>query len=276
MAKASYQISDGARETYNRDGALVLRNIIDASWLDRLSAAIERDIAAPGPYFHGYVPEDGKGRFHGNLKIWQNDPDFRALCLESGLADVAQQLFRSSKVNLLYDQLFVKEPGTVNRTRWYNDQPYWPVTGYQVVSFWFSPDPVNAETGALEFVRGSHKWDRWFQPENFSAGAKGKQSGYDLNPDYEKMVDVEADRDAYDIVTWDLEPGDMYVFHALTVHGAGGNQRTDLRRRGYTVRYTGDDAAYDERPGTSKPLHDLSKRTGDAMDGENFPVIIGA
>jgi hypothetical protein len=103
MSKASYQISDAERETYNRDGALVLRGVIDTSWLDRLSSAIERDIAEPGPYFHGYVPEDGKGHFHGNLKIWQNDPDFRALCLESGLANIAEQLFQSSKVNLLYD-----------------------------------------------------------------------------------------------------------------------------------------------------------------------------
>ena len=45
MAKASYQVSDAERETYNRDGALVLRGVIDASWLDRLSPAIERDIA---------------------------------------------------------------------------------------------------------------------------------------------------------------------------------------------------------------------------------------
>ena len=275
MTNACYRISEAERAAFDRDGVMVLRGVLEPSWLERLSAAIERDIAEPGPYFHGYTPEDGKGRFHGNLRIWQNDPDFRALCLESDLPKIAQQLFNSAKVNLLYDQLFVKEPGTVNRTRWHNDQPYWPVTGYQVASFWFSPDVVNAETGALEFVRGSHKWDRWFQPENFGVGAKGKQSGYELNPDYEKMPDLEADRAAHDIVTWDLEPGDIYVFHALTVHGAGGNQRGDLRRRGYTVRYTGDDAVYDERPGTSVPLQDPRKRTGDPMNGEQFPLIIG-
>jgi ectoine hydroxylase-related dioxygenase (phytanoyl-CoA dioxygenase family) len=252
-----------------------LRGVLSSTWLERLSDAIERDIANPGPHFHRYVPEDGKGHFHGTLKLWQSDPYFRALCLVSGLPGIAQKLFNSTKVNLLYDQLFVKEPGTVNRTRWHNDQPYWPVTGDQVASFWFSLDTVNAGTGALEFVRGSHKWDRWFQPENFGPGAKGKQSGYELNPDYEKMPDVEADRAAYDIVTWDLETGDIYVFHALTINGAGGNQRGDRRRRGYTVRYTGDDAVHDERPGTSVPLHDATKKTGEPMDGDQFPRIIG-
>ena len=36
----------------------------------------------------------------------------------------------------------------------------------------------------------------------------------------------------------------------MTVHGAGGNLRSDVRRRGYTVRYCGDDAVYDTRKGT--------------------------
>lgn len=274
MAGASYTVSSADIAAFHRDGAIVLRGVVAQPWLDRLAAAIERDIAKPGPFYHGYVPDGGAGRFHGNLKIWENDPEFRAFCFESGLPEIARQFFGSRKVNLLYDQLFVKEPGTVNRTRWHNDQPYWPVTGYDVLSFWLSPDPVTAETGALEFVRGSHKWDRWFQPEAFGEGKDVAKSAYEQNPDYERMIDIEADRSAYDIVSWELDPGDMYVFHALTVHGAGGNQRAEARRRGYTVRYTGDDAAYDARPGTSVPLQVATKQTGEPMDGPAFPVII--
>ena len=28
------------------------------------------------------------------------------------------------------------------------------------------------------------------------------------------MLDIEGERGRYDIVTWDLEPGDVYVFNA--------------------------------------------------------------
>ncbi len=269
-----YLVSPEVIDAYNKDGAAVLRGVIDTNWLAKLSAAIERDIAAPGPYFHGYDAEDGRGRFHGNLRIWESDPDFRGLCFESGLAQVAQQFFASQKINLLYDQLFVKEPGTVNRTRWHNDQPYWPVRGDQVLSIWFSPDPVTAETGALEFVRGSHRWGRWFQPEVFGSSQSDKVKPYEDNPDYEAMPDIEAARGDYDIVSWDLEPGDAYVFHGLTVHGAGGNQREDVRRRGYTVRYTGDDAVYDSRPGTNEGLRDAAKQDGDPMDSDSYPRVI--
>ncbi|NKB56406.1 MAG: hypothetical protein GKS00_08725 [Alphaproteobacteria bacterium] len=122
------------KDTFDRDGAVVMRDVIDASWRARLQAAIDRDIADPGPFVHGYDTADGKGRFHGNLRIWENDPDFRALCLESHLPALAAQFFDSEKVNLLYDQLFVKEPGTENRTRWHNDQPYWAIRGWDVLA----------------------------------------------------------------------------------------------------------------------------------------------
>ena len=165
----------------------------------------------------------------------------------------------------------MKEPGTSNPTRWHNDQPYWPVRGWQVMSFWLALDPTTAENGRLEFVRGSHRWDRWFQPEPFG---RTVTRAYDDNPDYEKMPDIDAARDDYEIVAWDMAPGDAIAFHALTVHGAGGNLRRDgMRRRGYTVRYTGDDARYDTRPGTAKPLLTDALEDGDPMDCELYPVV---
>ena len=219
-----YSVTSAEIKAFNADGAVLLKGVIGPDWLDRVAAAIERDIEKPGPFFHGYDTE-GKGRFHGNLRVWETDPDLRAYCFESGLAEVAAQFFGASRVNLLYDQLFVKEPGTAQPTRWHNDQPYWPVRGWQVMSFWLALDPTTAENGRLEFVRGSHRWDRWFQPEAFG---KTTVNTYDDNPDYEKMPDIDAARGDYDIVAWDMEPGD-----ASRVPRAGGarRRRQSARRR---------------------------------------------
>ena len=60
---------------------------------------------------------------------------------------------------------------------------------------------------------------------------------------------------------------------AFDEDGAGGNLRRDVRRRGYTVRYTGDDARYDTRPGTAKPLTTDALCDGDPMDCELYPVV---
>ena len=264
-----YRAAPADIESFDRDGAVLLKGVVGPEWLDRVAAAIERDIENPGPFFHGY-DTGGRGRFHGNLRIWQTDPDLRAYCFESGLAEIAAGFFGASKVNLLYDQLFVKEPGTAQPTRWHNDQPYWPVRGWQVMSFWLALDPTTAENGRLEFVRGSHRWDRWFQPEAFG---KTEVNTYDENPDYEAMPDIDTARGDYDIVAWDMEPGDAIAFHALAVHGAGGNLRDDVRRRGYTVRYTGDDARFDPRPGTAKALWADGLAEGDPMDCDLYPVV---
>ncbi|MDH3680070.1 MAG: phytanoyl-CoA dioxygenase family protein [Acidimicrobiia bacterium] len=259
-------------EALRRDGAVPLRGVVGDDWLAVLADGIERDIENPGPWFHGYVPDNGLGRFHGNVRIWETDPELGRFCAEGPLPALAAQVFGSAKVNLFYDQLFVKEPGTENRTRWHNDLPYWPVRGSQILSFWVALDPVTLDSGALEFIRGSHLWNIWYQPETF-----GKTTGhgaYERNPDYVEIPDIEATRDDYEIITWDLEPGDVYAFHAMTVHGAGGNHRSDVRRRGYTIRYTGDDAVYDTRVGTNKNLRSDVHADGDLLDSDRFPVVI--
>ncbi len=261
-------ISEETIERYRADGAVVVRGAVGSDWLDRLAGAIERDIADPGPFDHSY--DVAGGRFHGNLRIWQNDPEFEAFCRDSPVSGIARKVLGASRLNLLYDQLFIKEAGADHRTRWHNDQPYWPVRGRDVVSVWVALDRVTGANGRLEFVRGSHLWDRWFQPEPFGPNTT---TGYDDNPDYESMVDIEADRDRYDIITWDVDPGDVYVFAGMTVHGAAGNSTVDRRRRGYTVRYCGDDVYYDPRVGVSKPLLNDALQVGDRLDSDLFPLL---
>ena len=265
------EITESDIETFNRDGVLPLRQAVSAEELEMLEDVIERDIANPGPFYHGYESDDG-GRFHGNLRLWQTYPELKKFCFESALPRIAGEIMQSNKINLLYDQLFVKEKRTSNPTRWHNDQPYWAVRGWQVLSMWIALDVTTLESGALEFIKGSHKWDRWFQPEAF-----GKTSGfgdYERNPDYEPMPDIDGNRDQYDIVTWDLQPGDVYLFHAMTVHGSPGNLSNTNRRRGYTVRYTGDDIVYDTRPGTNAGLHNDKLEDGMPLDSDMFPVVI--
>jgi ectoine hydroxylase-related dioxygenase (phytanoyl-CoA dioxygenase family) len=267
-----YRAIDPAEiDAFNTDGVVVLRELVTPAWLETIAQSIELDILNPGPFYHGYEAPEG-GRFHGNMRLVEHDEALNAFCKVSPLPGVAQQFMGSNKVNLLYDQLFVKEPGTTNRTRWHNDQPYWSIRGWQVLSLWVALDTTTAENGALEFIRGSHHWDRWFQPETF--GNSDALAGYEHNPNYEPIPDIDSSRDDYDIVSWDLEPGDVYLFHALTVHGAAGNSTSNRRRRGYTVRYTGDDAVYDTRPGTNVHLRNAELNDGDSLDSEQYPLVI--
>ncbi len=96
----------------------------------------------------------------------------------------------SKEVVYYHDHLLVKEPGTQERTPWHHDQPYYPIDGEQIVSLWTPLDPVDRET-CVEYVKGSHRWGRWFQPKFF------KQGGVDLQVQdsrFEPLPDLDAER----------------------------------------------------------------------------------
>ncbi|MEM9135157.1 MAG: phytanoyl-CoA dioxygenase family protein [Actinomycetota bacterium] len=265
-------LDDATIDAFDTDGAVCLRGAVSDEWLGVVADAIEADIADPGPFFHGYDVGEGK-RFHGNLRVWEAHEGFRRYCTESPLPALARRLMGSERVNLFYDQVFVKDADTASPTRWHNDQPYWPVRGRQVMSFWLALDPVDLTNGGLEFVAGSHRWDRWFQPESFG---KTAGSGYTRNPDYEPMIDIDAERDRHRLLSWSMVPGDVIAFSAMCVHGAPPNRHPERRRRGYAVRYTGDDAVYLEAEGMSAPLFADYLQNGDPIGGERFPQLLPA
>ena len=70
-----------------------------------------------------------------------------------------------------------------------------------------------------------------------------------------------------------MQPGDVIAFQGLSAHDAGGKQRDDVRRRGYTVRYTGDEAWYDARVGTSEALLSDELEDGDPISGTLYPLL---
>ena len=167
----------------------------------------------------------------------------------------------------------MKEPGTLEKTPWHHDQPYYCVDGEQVCSLWIPLDEV-ARENCPEFIAGSHRWGQWYLPRKFSG------IDYDHSADHlAKVPDIDNHRDDYDIRSWDLQPGDAIAFHFLTLHGAPANASLINRRRAFAARWLGDDATYAERPGeVSPPFPGLENKltVGNPLDSEEFPFGFGA
>ena len=89
----------------------------------------------------------------------------------------------------------------------------------------------------------------------------------------EPMPDIKATRAYYENVSWELEPGDALLFQGLRVQCAGGNLRTDVRRRGYAVRHTGDDVVCDTRLDTNKPNLSYTHADMDILDSDRFSIV---
>ncbi len=259
-------ITDEEIATYNEDGIVVLRGLFNDVWLDKLRQWVDEDMAAPGKLHQELTPKGQTGRFYFNTFMWTYHDGFKEFVMESPAAAIAGSLMQSSKVNIFFDQLLVKEPGTAEKTPWHHDMPYWPVRGREICTVWLALDPVTKESGAVEYVKGSHKWDQAFKPPAFAGDEKYKI-------DLPKVPDIEAERDKYEFVQYELQPGDCTVHHGLLVHGAPGNANSGVRRRAVVSRWAGDDAVYHPLPNIQQMMWDPDIASGGPLDSDLWPVV---
>jgi ectoine hydroxylase-related dioxygenase (phytanoyl-CoA dioxygenase family) len=249
-------------KTYERDGVVALRGAFSESWIDLLREGVRSALAAPGAGSETYEQD----RFFGDLDLWRRTEGFGDFVLHSPAGEIAAAMMKSETATFLYDQMLVKEPRAMVRTPWHQDQPYWAVSGRQVCSIWTPLDPVGRDV-SLEFVRGSHLWSE-HNPQHFLDQTPYEGTGL---PD---LPDIESARDQYDIVGFDLEPGDCLVFQAMIVHGAPGNSSQCTRRRAYSTRWLGDDARYCDRKGeVAVPTFKTGLKHGDRFEGKHFPLV---
>ncbi len=258
----------GAVEAFRRDGACVLRGLLSPEEVALAARAIDAVMASPSDLALE-AARPGDGRFFEDFCNWQRIPEIAQLLRSSAIARVAGELMGASTTRLYHDHVLVKEAGTGQRTPWHQDQPYYNVDGRQNVSMWIPVDAVPVES-TLEMVAGSHLGP-WLMPRTFLSGeAKWFPPGA-----LTELPDIEADRDAFPILSWALEPGDVVVFHMLTLHAAGGF-RGPGRRRVLSLRFCGDDMVHAPRPWrTSPPFTGLSEQlaAGAPLDHPLFPVV---
>ncbi len=256
-------------ESFERDGAVCLRQLLTPRDIELLCAGIEANLANPSPRAKVASRPDDAGFFIEDFCIWRQNPQYQRCIFESGLAEAAGALMRSRTARLYHDHMLTKERGTRQRTPWHQDQPYYNINGRQNCSFWIPVDPVS-RAATLEFVAGSHSGP-WFMPRTFmDAQAKWFPEGT-----LRDLPDIEGKRQDYSILGWEIEPGDVVCFHMLTLHASGGVE-TSRRRRVFSVRFLGDDVTHAPRPwATSPEFPGLSEDLppGSSMEHSLFPVL---
>ncbi len=256
------------QEQFERDGAVCLRGVLSTETIDMVTQAIEANLADLSPRAQRASNSDD-GAFIEDFCSWQRLPVLEQLVRESNLGELAGLVMGSQQVRFFHDHMLVKEPGTAQRTPWHQDIPYYNVDGRQNVSMWIPVDPIS-RTVSLEFVAGSHHGP-WYMPRTFrDAQAKWFPEGT-----LAELPDIAAAPDRFNVLGWELEPGDVVCFHMQTLHTAAGNPGPN-RRRVLSLRFLGDDMVHAPRPWTTSPeFPGLVERlpAGAPLDDPLFPVI---
>jgi ectoine hydroxylase-related dioxygenase (phytanoyl-CoA dioxygenase family) len=292
-------ITDEEVLTYEAAGVVYLPAILPGYWVERIGSGVDSALHAQwaDPTLAKYsvteaaealkaagrpvltdaraeaIPEQRRGRFLTMIGAHTINADIRAAAIESPLRLIAARLFRARKVNFYDDQTLLKEPGTREYTAFHTDEPYYHLSGDQVCGMWVSPDVVTADSGAMRYVRGSHRWGSFFRTNNFASQGQGLHAGENEEGQIQ-LPDIEGNPEKYDIVTYPSNPGDVIVHHSNLIHGAGPNYRADRARRAVSFRYAGDDVRYRfHRSAPPQPHHRHQLRDGDPLDCDQFPAV---
>jgi ectoine hydroxylase-related dioxygenase (phytanoyl-CoA dioxygenase family) len=239
------QVTDTERENYERDGAAILKRVIPLEWVEYMRAAVDRLLKRSDQSSQNYADE-GQPRFFAQAFPWLSDDAFKAWALHGPLKQIARQVMPDVKhVNFFYDQIFVKEPGGTTATPWHQDFPYLPISGDQILRIWVPFDSVSLDAGAVQYLRGSHKWGVVYHPTGFKAISEITDAYREST--FQDQPDFDAGYDTYDWLIGEAEPCDAILHHPRTVHGSPGNATANVRRAIASI-YTGDKVTWNPHP----------------------------
>mmetsp|Transcript_17405 Transcript_17405/g.22639 ORF Transcript_17405/g.22639 Transcript_17405/m.22639 type:complete len:331 (+) Transcript_17405:103-1095(+) len=264
-------------EEFEAMGAIMLPQILDSDWIEALQIAAENNMLNPGPLCDEHASAAGtSGRFHDDQFLWKRHQAMEQYVLYSGIGALAARAMRSTSCHIFYDQLLVKEPGTVAPTPWHNDTSYWQLQGSQICSVWLALDIVSANVG-VAYVPASHHTKIRHAITNFSGADHSDKNTYfsgeaAQNSEFDQLPDIDAlvEKGEISLLKWDMLPGDVIVFNSYAIHGAKGNPNKANRRRGYATRWCGDDVTFDSRPGTMQVGWDKAGYNGRLQHGQPY------
>ena len=275
---ASSLLRDPPDETaiagFEEAGAIVVRGLIGREWLGslrenyaRMARSADQPFGVGKPYGEG--DRTGQERKLINRSgMWEDNDAFRAFLFESPIARAAAAVMRSRTAQLYEDLLITEPAGGKPHNSWHQDAASWPMTGSMLSSVWLSLEAVTAETGAMRFVKGSHRGPS-YQPSYIDPKDVGDDA---LRWTGGKFPDVNEDP-SFTIVQTETNPGDAVIFHPAAIHCAYGSAK-NRDRRSFTIRFMGDDVRWLPLNRTYHPwMQALPLKKGEKIVAERMPVV---
>ena len=274
-------ISDSEVEAFRRDGVVMLRAMFEPAWIELLAAGLSRHLGDPTERARVWDRDSAGRTMLWDSMAWHSVPEYQRFVYESPAAEIAGRMMAAAQARFFFDAVFVRSPGSQFETPWHQDEPYWSVEGHDTATIWMPLVPVTARS-ALAFVPGSHLGGQVLAQPDF--GTLNPDLAHDVaRSDFTaiadaSMPDIDANREAYGVVSWDMAPGDCVVFNGRTLHGGSGCLDAEAELSVFTSKWLGDDARIAFRDvGMDPDFSDLMRANGlahgDRPDSTLFPLI---
>ena len=210
------QLTQQQIDTFHTDGFLLLKQFATAQLCDEV-----RDLAAKHLYEmiepieseEEYLQKRNGAKTTRRLRqVYDREPLFAAWMTNTEMRPVLEQLLGEEPRLLLahHNSIMTKLPHVSSVTTWHQDIRYWHFENDNLMSVWLSLGDEYLDNGLLEFIPGTHKMT--FSAEQFDENSAFRE---DL-PQNQAII---AKR-----VHFNLQKGDVVLFHAKTLHYANKNE----------------------------------------------------
>jgi ectoine hydroxylase-related dioxygenase (phytanoyl-CoA dioxygenase family) len=243
-------ISEAHVAAYRRDGALLLKSVIAPEYLELIEGSLEEIYATPGDMTSRVTTAAGKGDTLTDQFASLHNAKLARFIAESPAAEIAGRLMASAQAQFVLDQIFYKQKGHVVCTPWHQDTPFLRVRGGDLARVWVCCDPSPRRL-TVQVVRGSQRWNVIYRATGSAdedAVAVDVGTRFSYSGEYDsalpELPKIAAYRGSFDIMSWDVEPGDALVFNGNILHGAEGGFDHPTPRRAFASLWAGDDVRY--------------------------------
>lgn len=152
----AYRLSDEQVAAYQRDGHILLENVLPAAYIPPYQAAIVKTVAERNKETRKLADRDTYGKaFLQTTNLWEYSGAVKEYVMAKRFAGIAARLMQVDKVRLYHDQALFKEAGG-GITPWHQDQHYWPLATRNTITMWMTLADIDAAMGTLRFASGSH------------------------------------------------------------------------------------------------------------------------
>jgi phytanoyl-CoA hydroxylase len=223
------------RRVFDRDGFVIVRQLLSAAELDELRANLDRyirEVVPTLPDSSAFYEDRTRPETLKQLQHMGRDPFFAAYTRHPKWVALAEAL-TGEEVHADEPEWFNKPPNTGHVTPPHQDNYYFCLKPAHVLTIWLALEPVDEENGCLRYVTGSHR--RGLRPHGRSGVLGFSQGITDYGPEDEVRE-----------VKICLQPGDVVAHHGETIHRADANRSTTRSRRAFAMVFKGISCRRDE------------------------------
>lgn len=262
-------------QQFHQEGFLIVENLLPDALVQRLVDRVDPLFA--GQFETGVYPDEwywnprlGLPGASGQMSnVWKSDRTLASVTLSAPIGEISAALNGWTGSRILTDSLWMKPYGATETTH-HQDAMYCHYhTPQDLVICWIALSHAQPGASTIEYVRGSHRWERSQAVPEFHAPSKSYR--WEM-----EQAAKQAGVDEPEVLQLALKPGDGVFHHGQMWHGSGKNLMQGVVRRSLVIAHIPADSRF-KPTGAYVPggyLPGRYKRYGDdTMDESFFPIV---